>query len=75
MPKKRALAGDRPPVATMIREARAAAGLTLWELAARLGTGLSTPQYLESRRSNPTVKSLAALAEALGGKLVLRIEV
>jgi transcriptional regulator with XRE-family HTH domain len=52
-------------VATNIRELRAAAGLTLAELAAAAGIGKSTLAQLESGRANPSVETLWAIAAAL----------
>lgn len=52
-------------VAGNIRGLRAAAGLTLAELAAAAGIGKSTLAQLESGRANPGVETLWAIAAAL----------
>ncbi len=60
-------------VAANVRALRAAAGLTLPELAERTGLGRSTLAQLESGRANPSIETLWAIAAALGvpfGRLV-----
>ncbi len=60
-------------VAGNVRTLRAAAGLTLPDLAERTGLGRSTLAQLESGRANPSIETLWAIAAALGvpfGRLV-----
>lgn len=61
-------------VALMIRQARLQAGLTQKQLAKRLGISFQQLQKLETPgKSNPTVKTLAAISEALGGGMEIRL--
>ena len=60
-------------VAANVRSLRAAAGLTLPELAERTGLGRSTLAQLESGRANPSMETVWAIAAALDvpfGRLV-----
>ena len=66
-------AGVVRTVAANVRGLRAAAGLTLPELAERTGLGRSTLAQLESGRANPSIETLWAVAAALDvpfGRLV-----
>lgn len=53
-------------VGEAIREAREAAGLTQRELAERIGTQQPAIARLESDGSSPSIRTLRAIAEALG---------
>jgi transcriptional regulator with XRE-family HTH domain len=55
--------------ATMIREARALAGLTQAQLAARLGVSQSAIAKLQGDGSNPTVETLDRTLRATGHRL------
>ncbi len=57
--------------ATMLREARMAAGLTQAALAARLGVSQSAIAKLEREGSNPTVETLDRTLRAAGFRLQL----
>jgi len=60
-------------VAANVRALRAAADLTLPELAERTGLGRSTLAQIESGRANPSMETVWAIASALGvpfGRLV-----
>jgi transcriptional regulator with XRE-family HTH domain len=52
-----------------LREARIAAGLTQQELASRIGMQPSHLSEIESGQQNVTMRSMAALAHALGLQL------
>jgi transcriptional regulator with XRE-family HTH domain len=65
--------GYRSPGA-LIREARAAAGLTQAELAERMGTTQSAVARLEGPGSNPRVESLERALLAAGHRLELRAD-
>jgi ribosome-binding protein aMBF1 (putative translation factor) len=67
--------GEPRAIGDLIREARVRSGLTQADLAKRLGTTQQNVGYYESTRSNPSVRALLELAEAIGAELVLRIEV
>ncbi|MDE2396166.1 MAG: helix-turn-helix transcriptional regulator [Burkholderiales bacterium] len=54
--------------------ARARAGLTQAEVAARMGTDQSTIARLESGKRSPSLRTLQRYAEALGARAVVRIE-
>lgn len=56
-------------LASAVIGARARAGLTQEELAARMGTSQSAIARLESGRSRPSTTTLARLAAATGTKL------
>jgi transcriptional regulator with XRE-family HTH domain len=57
--------------ASLLRSARARAGLTQAELAARLGVTQAAVARLERPRANPTVETLAATLTAAGHRLEL----
>ncbi len=57
--------------ASLVREARRAAGLTQAELAARLGLSQSAIAKLERADSNPTVETLDRTLRATGHRLQL----
>jgi DNA-binding XRE family transcriptional regulator len=59
----------RPHVA-----ARARAGLTQDEVAARMGAAQSTVARLESGKRPPSLRTLQRYAQAVGGRAVVRIE-
>lgn len=61
-------------VAGNVHALRAAAGLTLAELAAATGIGKSTLAQLESRRANPSVETLWAIAAALEVPFARRVD-
>jgi transcriptional regulator with XRE-family HTH domain len=55
--------------ASIVREARTAAGLTQAELARRMGTTQSAVARLEARGANPRLKTLEAAVRATGRQL------
>lgn len=60
-----------PDPATLLRDARRAAGLTQAQLAARAGTTQSAIARLESGRTSPTVANLDRVLRAAGRQLEL----
>jgi transcriptional regulator with XRE-family HTH domain len=60
-----------PSAASLIRSARAHAGLTQAELAGRLGVTQAAIAKLERQRANPRVETLAAALSAAGHRLEL----
>ena len=58
--------------ATLVRQARQAAGLTQTELARRLGKAQATIAALERSGANPTVGTLDRVLRATGHRLELR---
>lgn len=54
--------------------ARARAGLTQEEVAARMGTTLSAVARLESGKRPPSLRTLQRYAQAVGARAVVRIE-
>lgn len=54
--------------------ARARAGLTQEEVAARMGTTQSTVARLESGKRPPSLRTVQRYAQAVGGRAVVRIE-
>ena len=64
--------GPEFELARALIEARAKAGLSQSEVAARMGTSQPAVARLESGRS-PTLKSLERYAEALGMKVQIRL--
>lgn len=60
-----------PDPATLVREARRAAGLTQAQLAARAATTQSAIARLESGRTSPTVATLDRVLRAAGRQLEL----
>ncbi len=54
--------------------ARARAGLTQGEVAARMGTTQSTVARLESGRRQPSLRTVQRYARAVGCRAVVRIE-
>lgn len=61
-------------VGQLLKEARAAAGLTQAELARRLETSQPAIARLESQRSNPRLATLRRALEETGHRLELRVE-
>ena len=57
--------------ATLVRNARRAAGLTQAELARRLGVAQPVIARLENRSTNPTVETLDRALRATGHRLTL----
>jgi putative transcriptional regulator len=55
-----------PGFAAKVKQLRAAAGLTLMELADRAGTHFSTVSKVESEDRAPSLRLAVALADALG---------
>ncbi|MDX6697285.1 MAG: hypothetical protein QOE65_682 [Solirubrobacteraceae bacterium] len=55
--------------ASIVREARTAAGLTQAELARRMGTTQSAVARLEAKGANPRLKTLEAAVRATGRSL------
>ncbi len=58
----------------VLRELREATGVGRSEVARRLGVKYQTVDCLE-KKAKPTLAALQRAVEALGGKIVLRIEV
>lgn len=54
--------------------ARARAGLTQEEVAARMGTTQSTVARLESGKRPPSLRTVQRYAQAVGSRAVLRLE-
>lgn len=61
-------------LAKMVIRLRALEGLSQEELAQRMGTSKAAISRLESGRQRPTMETLRRLAEALGGRLMVTIE-
>ena len=61
-------------VSEEIRRVRAEAGLTQKDLAELTGIDQSDISKIERGMSNPTIGTLERIADAMGGKLVIRIE-
>jgi predicted transcriptional regulator len=68
-----ALAGEFSVAKTLIA-ARARAGLSQAEVAARMGTTQSVIARLESGRRQPSWQTIRRYAAAVGGRVVLKIE-
>jgi ribosome-binding protein aMBF1 (putative translation factor) len=68
-------ADDAYRLGCRVRELRLAAGLTQKQLADCVGTSQSAIARLELGGASPRLDTLARLSEALGGRLVVRIEV
>lgn len=60
-------------IASELIRARARAGLSQAELAARMGTSQSAVARLESGQTLPSTKTLLRFAEATGSKVELRL--
>ncbi len=61
-------------ISLMIRQARRRHGMSQRELAGKLGMSVQQLQKLETPgKSNPTVKTLAAISEALSEELEIRL--
>jgi ribosome-binding protein aMBF1 (putative translation factor) len=61
-------------LAKLVVRLRAREGLSQEELARRMGTTKAAISRLESGRHRPTMETLRRLAEALGGRLLVTIE-
>ena len=57
-----------------LKRARQSQGLTLQEVAERMGTDRSNVHRLERGSGNPTVATLARYAEAVGKRIVITLE-
>ncbi len=57
-----------------MRRARESLGLTLQDVAERMGTDRANISRLESGPGNPTVATLARYAQALGRRLIISFE-
>jgi transcriptional regulator with XRE-family HTH domain len=66
--------GEVQAVARLIREARAAAGLSQAELARRVGTRQPVVSRWERGLDEPRISTLARIMRACGRSLVLRAE-
>ena len=64
---------DRPSAGTLLSQARSRAGLSQAELAKRAGTSQSVISVYESGRRQPSLQTLAALIEATGTTLDIRL--
>jgi uncharacterized protein len=62
-----------PSAGVLLRTARARAGLSQAELAARAGVTQSVISVYESGRRQPALSTLAALVEAAGSRLEIRV--
>ena len=62
-----------PSAGTLLRTARARAGLSQAELAARAGVTQSVISVYESGRRQPALSTLAALVEAAGSRLEIQV--
>ncbi|HEU4657259.1 MAG TPA: helix-turn-helix transcriptional regulator [Capillimicrobium sp.] len=58
--------GTDPPVPRRLREARERAGLSLRQLAPRVGISASALSQIETGKSQPSVRTLYALVRELG---------
>jgi transcriptional regulator with XRE-family HTH domain len=58
----------------IVKQARAAAGLSQTELADRMGTTQSAVARLESRRSNPRVETLDRAVASTGQRVTVSVE-
>lgn len=61
-------------IARELIAARARAGLSQAQLAAKMGTTQSTIARLESGKGYPSLRTLARYAEATGSRAVVRLE-
>jgi ribosome-binding protein aMBF1 (putative translation factor) len=57
-----------------LKRARQSLGLSLQEVAERMGTDRSNVHRLERGSGNPTVATLARYAQAIGSKMVITLE-
>lgn len=57
-----------------MRQTRESLGLSLQDVAERMGTDRANVSRLESSPGNPTVATLARYAEALGKRLLITFE-
>lgn len=57
-----------------LKRARQSLGLTLQEVAERMGTDRSNVHRLERGSGNPTIATLARYAKAIGKRLVITLE-
>jgi uncharacterized protein len=64
---------EMPSAGALLRTARARAGLSQAELAARAGVTQSVISVYESGRRQPALSTLAALVEATGSSLDIRV--
>src|SRR5450432_1911552 len=64
---------EMPSAGALLRTARARAGLSQAELAARAGVTQSVISVYESGRRQPALSTLAALVEATGSRLEIRV--
>lgn len=65
---------DEFAIAHELIAARLRAGLSQGEVAERMGTTQSVVARLESGRRPPSMRSVQRFAQAVGGRVVLRIE-
>jgi len=65
---------DEYAIARELIAARARAGMSQAEVAKRMGTTQSVVARLESGRRLPSMRTIERFAQAVGGRLVLRIE-
>ncbi|ODT35132.1 MAG: transcriptional regulator [Lautropia sp. SCN 70-15] len=65
---------DEYAIARELIAARARAGMSQAEVAARMGTTQSVVARLESGRRLPSMRTVERFARAVGGRVVLRIE-
>jgi transcriptional regulator with XRE-family HTH domain len=65
---------DEYAIARALIEARTRAGLTQADVAQRMGTTQSAVARMESGRALPSLRTVERFAQAVGGKLRLRIE-
>jgi DNA-binding XRE family transcriptional regulator len=66
--------GDEFELAHQLIEARTRAHLTQTDVAQRMGTTQSVIARLEGGKQPPSLRTMQRYAQAVGGRLVLRIE-
>lgn len=66
--------GDEFELARQLIEARTRAHLTQTDVAQRMGTTQSVVARLEGGKQAPSLRTMQRYAQAVGGRLVLRIE-
>ena len=59
----------------LIKERRAVLGLTQQDLSDYTGLSLRIIKSIESEKGNPSLKTLAKIAEVLGLELIMRVKI
>lgn len=57
-----------------LKDARQSQGLSLQQVAARMGTDRANVHRLENNPGNPTIATLARYAEAVGKRIIIGVE-